>query len=92
MMSERTIRNEGSPGAPVDEQERIRRQNVDEFKRLCDQIGAEAQARGVTEKILNEILSEEPTAEEVTQNRSRTQEFQAVVGKGLKVRLYRPKR
>jgi hypothetical protein len=42
----------------VEERERIRRQNMDEFKRLCERIGGEAQARGLTEEILNEILSE----------------------------------
>jgi hypothetical protein len=37
--------------------------------------GAEAQARGLTEEILNEILNEELTAEEVALNRSRAQEL-----------------
>jgi hypothetical protein len=91
-MGEGATKNPDLPDVRADEQERIRRQAVDEFERLCDCIGAEAQARGLTEQILNEILSEEPTAEEAVQNQARLQEFQAVIRETLKQRLQRPKR
>ena len=51
------------------EEERIRRSRVAELEATLDQIGAEAQARGLTEEILSEILNEELTAEEVALNR-----------------------
>ena len=38
------------------EYRRLRALNIDEFQRFCDQIGARAKARGLTEKKLNEIL------------------------------------
>jgi hypothetical protein len=61
------------------EEERIRRSRVAELEATLDQIGAEAQARGLTEEILSEILNEELTAEEVALNRSRAQELMAWV-------------
>jgi hypothetical protein len=48
--------NPGQPDSPEDERERIRRQNVAELNRLCDRVSAEAQARGLTEEILNDML------------------------------------
>jgi hypothetical protein len=63
------------------ERERVSRQNIDEFERLCDRVGAEAKARGMTEEILNQILSDEPTEEEAAHNRVRAQELLAVVAK-----------
>jgi|HubBroStandDraft_3_1064219.scaffolds.fasta_scaffold1883232_1 hypothetical protein len=41
------------------EEERIRRLRIAELQATLDRIGAEAQARGLTEEILNEILNEE---------------------------------
>jgi hypothetical protein len=61
------------------EEERIRRSRVAELEATLDQIGAEAQARGLTEEILSEILNEELTAEEVALNRCRAQELMAWV-------------
>jgi hypothetical protein len=50
----------GEPVLPT-EGERIRRLRVAELKATLDRIGAAAQARGLTEEILNEILNEELT-------------------------------
>jgi len=80
------MRDESSngPGEPLltTEEERIRRcrLRVAELEATLDRIGAEAQARGLTEEILNEILNEELTAEEVALNWSRAQELMAWVG------------
>jgi len=77
------MRDESSidPGEPLPttEEERIRRLRVAELQATLDRIGAEAEARGLTEEILNEILNEELTAEEVALNRSRAQELMAWV-------------
>jgi len=78
-MSEGTIGNEGGPVAPEDQRARIRKQAADELDRLCDRIGAEAQTRGLTEEILNQILNEEPTAEEVAQSQANLKELRAFV-------------
>jgi hypothetical protein len=59
------------------EDERIRKQNVAELEQLCDRIGAEAKARGMTEEILNQILNEDPTEDEEARNRIRAQELLA---------------
>jgi hypothetical protein len=59
------------------EHERIRKQNVAELEQLCDRIGAEAKARGMTEEILNQILNEDPTEDEEARNRIRAQELLA---------------
>jgi hypothetical protein len=54
------MRDESSidPGEllPEAEEERIRRLRIAELKATLDRIGAEAQARGLTEEILNQIL------------------------------------
>jgi len=38
--------------------ERLRTGNINEFQRFCDRMGAQAVARGLTETLLNEMLSE----------------------------------
>ena len=45
-----------------------RSRNPDEFEQFCDRVGAEAQARGLTEEILNQILNEIPTDEEAARS------------------------
>jgi hypothetical protein len=55
-MPDDSTKNIAQADAAADEQERIRRQRITELKATCDRIGAEAQARGLTERILNEIL------------------------------------
>ena len=57
------------------ERERIRQSNIAELKSLCDRIAAEAEARGLTEEILNEILNEELTAEESAICKGRAQKM-----------------
>lgn len=42
----------------VEEYERIRKSNVDEFQKFCDRVGAEAVKRGMTEEILADILKD----------------------------------
>jgi len=42
----------------AEEYERIRGINLDEFERFCDRVSAQAKARGLTEKILADILKD----------------------------------
>jgi prevent-host-death family protein len=37
--------------------ERLRRINIEEFQRFCEQVGKKAAARGLTEEKLNELLA-----------------------------------
>ena len=77
------MRDESSidPGEPLlpTEEERIHRLRVAELEATLDRIGAGAQARGLTEEILNEILNEKLTAEENAASQVRLQEFRAIV-------------
>lgn len=41
----------------VDEYERLVHLNVAEFQRFCDQVGAEAQGAGMTEEVLQGLLT-----------------------------------
>ena len=43
----------------MDDYERLRRAHVDDFNAFCDRVGAEAEARGMTEEILAELLRDE---------------------------------
>ena len=38
---------------------RMKQQNIDSFNNLCDEIGARAEMRGLTEEKLNQLLSDE---------------------------------
>ena len=40
----------------AEEYDRIRGARIDEFERFCDRVSAQAKARGLTEKILADIL------------------------------------
>lgn len=40
------------------EYEKLRRLNINEFQRFCDEIGKRAAARGMTEEKLNELLGD----------------------------------
>lgn len=42
----------------IHEYEKLTALNIDEFQRFCDRIGARAAERGMTEKKLDEILSD----------------------------------
>ena len=42
----------------AEEYERIRRKNIDEFQKFCDRVGALAAKRGMTEKVLADILKD----------------------------------
>jgi hypothetical protein len=81
------MRDESSidPGEPLPttEEERIRRLRVTELEATLDRIGAEAQARGLTEEIMNEILNEKLSPEEESECRRRTQEVRAFVAENL---------
>jgi hypothetical protein len=51
--------------------------NAHELERLCDRVSAEAKVRGLTEEILNQILSAEPTAEEVAQSQANLKDLRS---------------
>jgi hypothetical protein len=77
---------DGRPLIPAsDEQERIRKLNAAGLQAICDRVGAEAQARGLTEEILNGILNEEQTAEEAALRQDTLQEMRAIVAENLKL-------
>ena len=61
------------------EEERIHRLRVEELEATLDRIGAEAQAHGLTEEILNEILNEDLPAEKKAASQVRLQESRAIV-------------
>jgi len=42
----------------AEEYEKIRQGNIEEFERFCDRVGAQAVARGLTEKKLAAILKD----------------------------------
>lgn len=42
----------------AEEYDRIRGARIDEFERFCDRVSAQAKARGLTEKILADILKD----------------------------------
>ena len=44
----------------VDEYERLVHLNVAEFQRFCDRVGGKAQEAGMTEAVLQGLLSSEP--------------------------------
>jgi hypothetical protein len=77
---------DGRPRIPAsDEQERIRKLNAAELQAICDRVGAEAQARGLTEEILNGILNEKSTAKEAALRQDTLQEMRAIVAENLKL-------
>lgn len=82
-MRDDSTENVAQPDGAADEQERIRKQRITELLATCDRIGAEAQARGLTEEILNEILNEELNAEEKAASEARLHEFRAIVAEKL---------
>jgi hypothetical protein len=43
----------------ADEYQRLVHLNVSEFQRFCDQVGARAQAAGMTEDVLQELLRDD---------------------------------
>ena len=43
----------------ADEYERLVHLNVSEFQRFCDQVGARAQAAGMTEDVVQELLRDD---------------------------------
>jgi len=43
----------------VEEYERLVNLNVAEFQRFCNRVGADAQAAGMTEEVLQELLARE---------------------------------
>ena len=40
----------------IEEQEAAREWNVFEFERFCDRVGKKAQARGLTQEVLDDLL------------------------------------
>jgi PHD/YefM family antitoxin component YafN of YafNO toxin-antitoxin module len=39
--------------------DRIMRRNAESFQRFCDEVGQRAESRGMTETVLNQLLSDE---------------------------------